>query len=178
MTKQPTRIVGWVQTRNGMPDITGIRVWGDATSDKPHFTPYIDERNCLMDTLPSVCIDGIGRRGVHMALRVRTDVFEAEAVHWLTEHGYTVTRPTVLDREQVIACPSCGSESIYVVQVECMEHTKAHRFPMGEVVLDNTGFEWLTHAGDHQDWSTTNEIAECQDCKFNGSLDKFGFGGD
>jgi hypothetical protein len=172
MAKQPIKIVGWAQSKSGKPDITGIRIWGAKNEAK---TKAWQHGNRVYDTNPSVYIDGIRANNTSAALCVRKDVLKAEAIRWLTEQGYSVTKP---GGESGIHCPSCGSENIYVIQVECMEHKKPHRFGENEIRLTDTGFEWDV-PWIHNDGSTENEIARCDDCEFTcepGGLDKFGFG--
>ncbi len=74
-----------------------------------------------------------------------------------------------------IRCPTCGSETIFVVQVSCLHHTKPHT---GRWPLTVDGFAW-DELGSHRDGSTEDEIAECDDCGYccpAGALHEFGFG--
>ena len=75
----------------------------------------------------------------------------------------------------VVRCPKCGGETIFVVQVACMEHAQYHT---GHWPLNTDGFAW-DESGTHRDGSTEDEIAECGDCGYccpAGALHEFGFG--
>lgn len=77
--------------------------------------------------------------------------------------------------ERCIRCPKCDGESIVVVQVACLQHTRPH---IGRWLLTLDGFVW-DESGSHTDGSTTDEVAECVDCGYRcpaGELHEFGFG--
>jgi DNA-directed RNA polymerase subunit RPC12/RpoP len=79
------------------------------------------------------------------------------------------------ENDSAIRCPKCGGETIFVVQVACMEHAQYHT---GHWPLNTDGFAW-DESGTHRDGSTENEIAECGDCGYccpAGALHEFGFG--
>jgi len=79
------------------------------------------------------------------------------------------------ENDGAIRCPKCGGETIFVVQVACMEHAQYHT---GHWPLNTDGFAW-DESGTHRDGSTEDEIAECGDCGYccpAGALHEFGFG--
>jgi hypothetical protein len=74
--------------------------------------------------------------------------------------------------ESVVHCPKCQGRNMSVVQVSCMEHKRSHA---GRWTLDGDGFYWADGQRDHRDWSTDNEVAECDDCRERGDLSHFNF---
>jgi hypothetical protein len=74
--------------------------------------------------------------------------------------------------ESVVHCPKCQGRNVSVIQVSCMAHQRPHK---GRWPLDGDGFYWAEGQREHRDWSTDNEIAECDACGERGDLIHFNF---
>lgn len=101
-----------------------------------------------------------------------------EALPTLDDQGHTIEPDESAEEdradatESVVHCPQCQSHHVLVVQVSCMEHQRPHT---GRWPLDNTGFDWSEGVRPHRDRSTTDEVAECDDCGERGDLKQFNF---
>lgn len=71
----------------------------------------------------------------------------------------------------VCACPCCGSTNIYVVEVTLQMNGKRRKM---HSLLTDDGFT-VDVRDKIDDYSTDNEVAQCDDCGTRGSLEDFGF---